>query len=470
MSRGSSLAKNTIIIAIGSFFPRIAGFITLPILTGYLTKTEYGTLDLITILTSLLLPSVTLQIQAAAFRFIIDSREDNTRQKKIITNIFVMIIPVSVAALVIFYFILPNTAFNIKFCICLYLFFNMVATALRQVARGFGKNREYTISAIISAFSKMILVVLFVWGAKKGLFGAVIGLVLSTIISTVYLFKKLNIYSYISRENIDKQILVEMLSYSWPLVPNEMSQWVMRVSDRVVVTWFIGIAANAVYAVANKIPSIIMLAQSAFTLAWQENASISSKDKDASEYYSHMFEIMYKLYAGFFGIVIALMPVLFKVLIRGDYGEAYVQMPILCIAIFFAGISTFFGGIYVAYKASKSVGVTTLVAASINLAVDIGTIKWLGLYAASGSTLVSYIFLCIYRMRDVQKLVKVSYSIRKFLGVIVLLVLEGALCYLRIPVCNIINIVLGSVSFVLLNKSFLQAVLSKVQHILRNRG
>ena len=74
MSREGKLAKNTMIIAIGTFLPKLASFITLPILTGCLTKTEYGTYDLINVLVSLLLPAATLQIQAAAFRFLIDSR------------------------------------------------------------------------------------------------------------------------------------------------------------------------------------------------------------------------------------------------------------------------------------------------------------------------------------------------------------------------------------------------------------
>ena len=56
MSREGKLAKNTLIISIGTFLPKLASFITLPILTGYLTQVEYGTYDLITILVSLLLP------------------------------------------------------------------------------------------------------------------------------------------------------------------------------------------------------------------------------------------------------------------------------------------------------------------------------------------------------------------------------------------------------------------------------
>ena len=47
MSRSSQFAKNTLILSIGNFLPKFVSFVTLPILTAYLTKDEYGTYDFI---------------------------------------------------------------------------------------------------------------------------------------------------------------------------------------------------------------------------------------------------------------------------------------------------------------------------------------------------------------------------------------------------------------------------------------
>ena len=76
MSREGKLAKNTLILSIGTFLPKLASIITLPVLTGCLTQSEMGTYDVILILESLFLPTATLQIQTAAFRFLIDARDD----------------------------------------------------------------------------------------------------------------------------------------------------------------------------------------------------------------------------------------------------------------------------------------------------------------------------------------------------------------------------------------------------------
>ena len=62
MSREGKLAQNTLILSIGTFLPKFAALVTLPILTGYLTKEEMGTYDLVTVLVSLILPSATLKL------------------------------------------------------------------------------------------------------------------------------------------------------------------------------------------------------------------------------------------------------------------------------------------------------------------------------------------------------------------------------------------------------------------------
>ena len=354
MSRESRLAKNTFVLAIGNFMPKIATFVTLPILTGCLSKEEYGTYDLIVILVSLILPSATLQIQTAAFRFLIDVRDDEKEINTIITNIIAFIIPTSVIALVILYFCLPGQSAPIKLWICIYFFADILFQGMGQACRGLAKNFDFSISAIAAAVGKVILTVVFVMILEEGLLGATMALSLGTVLSMVFLLFKSTLYKRIRIRYFSLSKMKEMLKYSWPMVPNSMSMWVMNMSDRIVVTLFMGVAANAVYSVANKIPSILTVAQSTFTMAWQESASIVSKEDDADTYYSQMFRTMFNLMAGFLGLLIVATPILFVILVRGDYSEAYNQIPIIFLGMFFYSMSAFLGGIYVAYKKQKA--------------------------------------------------------------------------------------------------------------------
>ena len=101
---------------------------------------------------------------------------------------------------------------------------------------------------------------------------------------------------------------------------------------------------------------------------------------------------------------------------------------------------------------------TTTAAAACNLIVDIATIRWIGLYAASGSTLVSYLFLFIFRSVDVQRIVKVRYNLRHVLVVTGIMVMESVLCYQQSMALNIVNFALGCIVFAVLNKSFVRTV------------
>ena len=131
MSRESKLAKNTFIIAIGTFLPKFASLITLPILTGCLTKEEMGTYDLLTVLVSFLLPAATLQIQTAAFRFLIDVRHDKNEIKTIVTNIVCFIAPTSLIALIILFLVLYMQTVPVRVLICLYFLVDIAVNTAR---------------------------------------------------------------------------------------------------------------------------------------------------------------------------------------------------------------------------------------------------------------------------------------------------------------------------------------------------
>ena len=462
MKREEKLIKNTIIIAIGNFLPRLASFIVLPILTGYLTQEEYGTYDLITVLVSLLLPAVTLQIQTAAFRFLIDVRGDLKEEKRIVTNIFAFTFPVSIIALIILYFALFQLEPIVRWLICIYFIFDILVNTARQIVRGLSKNMDYSISAIIGSCGRLLFALVFVLWLRTGLVGATLTLIASVAVEFLYLIFRTRLHRYIDFSLLSKSTVKKLLKYSWPMVPNSMSMWVMRLSDRLVVTFFMGVAANAVYSVANKIPQLLMIAANTFDMAWQENASMASKDDDASTYYTQMFRAVFDFMAGVFGLLVAVAPIMFSLLIQGDYEDAYCHMTILFLAIFFLSIAAYLGGVYVAYKKTTSVGITTALAAVCNLVFDIATIQWIGLYAASGSTLISYLFLCIYRMIDLKKFVDIRYDLKRIVIVVLVLIAMSVLCFVNNTVCNILNLAIGIAMFCILDGKMIMALVRKL--------
>lgn len=469
MGRGKSLVKNTGIIAFGTFLVKMSNIITLPIITGKLTQAEYGTYDLISTLVLLFLPVMTLQLQSAAFRFLIDCRNDENETKRIISNIYAFTLPVSLVALSFLYLFLSSVNFIIRILICFYFFTDLLIITTQQIVRGLSYNGLYVASAILQSLVNVAVIILSVSLWDKGLIGVLLSMIIATLSGVYLLIKKGKIIGKIDLSMVSKEVLKELLSYSWPMIPNSISLWVLSASDRLVLTVFLGVEANAVYAVANKIPALFTTVQGSFVYAWQENASMAAKDEDAMEYYSFMFANIYTVLSGIIALVIAVAPLLFIILIKGEYVESYSQMPILFLGVFFSALSAFMGGIYVAHKRTKSVGITTLLAAGLNLAIDIICVHIIGIYAASISTLVSYLFLFVFRVIDVNKFQKIRFNILKMLTYLSVLIGMCVFFNIHTVQAEIINVFIGFIFAVAINYKTIKGIISLSKEKWKNR-
>lgn len=459
MSRKANLAKNTAIISLGTLFPRFITVFVTPILTAQLTKTEYGQYDLITTIVSLLLPIVTLQISTAAFRFLIDKRNCQNDSTSVISTIFSFVIMMSFGACTIYYLIVRNTLGTNGIIVCLYFLSDILLITAQQVMRGLGRNMMFSLSTIIRSAVDVLLIALLtgvIPGISNfGLNGVLWAMLLSTTAALVFLLVSGKIWPYLSIKAVSLSQLKELLSYSWPMVPNNLSMWVLRLSDRLVITSVLGIEANAVYAVANKLPTIFSAFQTTFTLAWQENASIAVKDGDKDVYYSSMFDWIFSLLTGVLAVLIAATPIIWRLLIRGEYDQAYYQLPILYLGVMFSCMASTLGGIYVAHMKTKSIGITTMISAGINLLIDIIFVRMIGIWAGSISTMVAYLFLFVFRMIDVQKFQKMSFKIDKIVFSISLLAIMSVINYQKLMWLDLINVVLSAVVLILFDRIIL---------------
>ena len=318
MSRQGALIKNTAILSFGTVVPRFVNLVTLPILTGCLSRADYGTYDLVVSMVTLLLPVATLQLQAAAFRFLIEARGDDGRQRAIVTNILVMTTGLSVVVLVALFFLLPEVDALGRLLICGYYLLDILVATFRQIARGLSKNAVYSASVILNSVSECAAVVGFVLLLGFGLSGALAASLLGQATSLVLLAVGIRVFSFLDLRSLSKGLFKELVAYSWPLIPNSLSSWAISMSDRLVLTLMLGIESSALYAAAMRIPNMLGIFQSAFSLAWQENASLSNSDADRDEYYSKTFDMVFNLLAGGLALLIAASPLLFSILITRD--------------------------------------------------------------------------------------------------------------------------------------------------------
>ena len=142
-------------------------------------------------------------------------------------------------------------------------------------------------------------------------------------------------------------------------------------SDRIILTQMVSSAANGIYAMANKFPNIINVLYGYFYTAWKESAAKIVKEDNKNQYYNSIYHDAKRFLYAVTICLIAVMPFAFPIFINEAYDEAYVYIPIVMIATYYSNLSSFYGGIFSAYKDTKIMGTTTIVAAVINLVIDL---------------------------------------------------------------------------------------------------
>lgn len=413
MSKGKDLAKNTAIVSIGKICTQLITFLLLPVYTAVLSNEEYGVVDLLNTLTSLLLPIVTLQIEQGIFRYLIDCRENNEKQIKLITTIIRFMIIQSIACIVIFLCVSPFIHNEYKYFLMANLLMGIFSSLLLQICRGLGDNATYAIGSFITGAFTVVLNVIFIVAFRWGAYGMLGAIAISNFICAVYIFLKRKIYKYIKPKQFDKKILKEIIKYSVPLIPNMISWWIVSASDRTIISAVIGIAQNGIYSAANKFSGVFTTLYSVFNLTWTESASININSEDRDEFFSKILDFVIRFFGCLCLGTIAVMPFVFNILINEKFAEAYYQIPILILGSVFNILVSFVGSIYVAKKLTKEIAKTSIISAVINIFVNIALIKSIGLYAASISTVIAYALMFIYRWIDVKKYVK--FNVNKIL-------------------------------------------------------
>ena len=76
VNKSKEYIKNTFILFIGKFATQFTSFLLIPLFTRYLLKDDYGWTDLLQSYIFLLVPILTLRLDSAIFRFLIDNRKD----------------------------------------------------------------------------------------------------------------------------------------------------------------------------------------------------------------------------------------------------------------------------------------------------------------------------------------------------------------------------------------------------------
>lgn len=452
MKRGKELLKNTLIIAIGKFSTKLISFFLLPLYTSLLTTTDYGTYDLLVTISTFLIPVITLLMEESMFRFLIDCKNDS--DKKEIISQTILFTFMSTLFFTIIY-IIVGLFINIPYkdLFFFYIISNIIIGLRNAVTRGTGKIKLFSISCFITSLITIVLNVLFIVKLKLGVSSLLISSIIANTITTLYVFISIKFHKYVFPIKYSKTKTKEMIKYSIPLVPNSLSWAVVNLSDRIVVSSFMGTSANGIYSVSYKFPNLMDTIYNFFYTAWKESAAKAVKDKDSNEFYNKVYDALKNFMWAVVILMIAILPFIYSFFVKKDFIQSYLYVPVLILAMYFSNISGYYGGIFSAHKDTKIMGTTTFVAAIINLVVDVVFIKYIGIWAAAISTLISTLSVYVYRRIKLKKYVNLNENYVNLVLSWISVIIAFALYYYDNFILRIVCLILLLVYVIYINKN-----------------
>lgn len=466
MERNKYLLKNTSMIGFGSIIAKVTQFIVLSLCTRCMTTSEYGIADICVSTAALLYPFFSLEISEAVFRFTMDK----PKSYKYIISLSLSV--TFLGGLVAFLFTpiakyIPQIG-DFWIAIVLLSLFESLQLLTKEYARGRESGGFYVIGGIVNAFAQILGCVVLVYVLAFGIWGYVFSLCFGYIAEFVYLAISLKIKNDFSLFAIEKGHANKMLSYSVPLIPNKIMWWIVSISDRYFILYMVGASAAGLYSVAAKIPALITVVTGIFFKAWQMSAIDIERQKDEQAYSSAVFKYLWVLGAISIALFLIFLKPLLVVLVAEDFYEAWIYATVLIVSAGFASIQSFLGTPYTVHKDTIGCLKSTSIMAFLNIVLNFILIQLFEIQGAVLATLLSYIFITIYRYFDTRKYIKLKIDYARFICTYVILIFASVSPVIKLELFYPISFV-SLILVILINRSCVVDIFKMIKSIVTKR-
>ena len=385
------------LIGIVNLVGSLSGIIMLPILTKTLPIEEYGAWIQIMVTVSLIPPIALMGLPYTMVRFL--AAEKN---KKEIQNAFysiaTFILFVSlVISLLLFLISKPFAAVFLDDRIELVKIISLILPiqCLNGVCfdffRTFQQIKRYSLFTLIRTYGNVALVAYAVLNGY-GIFGAVVAVLITQIIT--FLLTGSLIITKIGVEIPNFSRMKEYLSFGLPTVPGNLSSWVVNSSDRYLIGIFLGTAFVGYYSPGYALGSMIsmFMAPLGFMLP-----AVLSKYYDENNMKEVKTVLRYSLkyflalaIPSAFGLSLLSKTILTILSTPEIASQGYLITPFVAVSVVLLGIRAVIGQTFVLEKKTKISGTIWIMAAVLNLGLNLIFVPYIGILGAAITTLLAF--------------------------------------------------------------------------------
>lgn len=412
-SKGKKFLKDLGTYAIGNLGSKFITFALVPLYTYIFTDTaEYGYYDICVAVAFFLSPFISLGLQAANLRLLLDTAEsDLDRRRAIITFWLKCMARNSLAILAIALIIASFTEIRYVMYTVVFGIIQCFYESSQQTLRGLGKTKAFTTCSIVNSFLIGVFSIVFIVWFRWGIPGLFLANIASRVATMIVLLLK--VYRpYIRAGAIRKSISREMLRYSLPIMPNDIIWWLMTYSALFFIQHYLGLAENGIYAVLTKFTGIIYTLSIIFYQTWQQNAIEQYRSPDRDRFFSSVFNSYFYLLCGLLVFFPFGLRINYGWLVGESYRESAQYLFFNSIFVATYAMGSFYELGYLCAKKTSRVLVSASMMVIIGLTSTWLLIQPMKIWGIILANILGYGSMLIFRAFDTRKYMRISFDMR----------------------------------------------------------
>ncbi len=412
------LGRHSAIYGIGGLVSRVIAVLLLPIYTRYLTPDDYGKIETLLALTTVMGLILRAGITSAFFRFYFDVDDDAGRLRVLRTSFWFTMGGGTLGLLLLLVLADPvstllfgsDASANLVRASGVALWATVNYEQLTALFRVEERSVAFVSASLANVFLTIGLTLLLVIALEQGPLGVIVGNFSGTLI--VYLA----LLGY-RREQLglqfDRGLLREMNRFGLPLVPTALFLWMTNFSDRFFLVWLDSVAEAGLYSVGVRIASAMVLLLTAFRMAWPAFAYSIRDEGEARRTYAFVLTYLTVLTAWVALALTLLSPWLVDLLAADRFAESSrVVGPLAFSTVAYAAYVVIAIGVGRARRTQFN-WVVTGVAALVNVALNLLLIPTYGMMGAAIATVAAYSTMAVAMAWWSQRIYPVPYQWRR---------------------------------------------------------
>ena len=443
------LGKHSAIYGLGGLVSRILAVLLLPLYTRYLSTSDYGQIETLIALVTVLTIVLQFGISSAFFRFYFDADDAAGRRLVLRTSFWFTMTMATLGLVVLVALATPISeglfgdagAANLVRASAVALWAQLNYMQLTNLFR----VEERSVAFVLASLSNILLTVgatlLLVVVLNRGPLGVIVGNFTGTL--AVYLV----LLGY-RREQLGLELswplLRRMNHFGLPLVPSALLLWVTNFSDRFFLVKLTDTAEVGLYSVGVRVASAMVLLLTAFRMAWPAFAYSIKSDEEAKRTYAWVLTYLVVLSTWIATALALLSPWLVDWLAAPQFASASsVVGPLSFAAVSFGGFIVLSIGIGRARRTQFN-WVITGVAAIVNVTLNLVLIPPYGMMGAAIATVAAYTVMFAGMAWWAQRIFPCPYQWRRVLTAAaagIALASVGKLLGAGLPLCIVLTLI-----------------------------